>query len=71
MNSAADIADATASMLSSKKSARGLWYTLLSYGFSVDLAFISVTLNCVHMLEQLLKLLALKQSDYYLITRPI
>lgn len=41
---------------------------LLSYGFPVDLAFIPVSLNCVHMLEQSLKLLALKQSDYYFLT---
>lgn len=38
---------------------------LLLYGFSGLLAFIPAALNCVHMLEQFSKKLALKQSDYY------
>lgn len=31
----------------------------------MDLAFNTVTLNCVHMLEQLFKLLAFEQSDFF------
>lgn len=39
--------------------ATGIQYILLSYGFSVDLAFILATLNCVHMLEYKPRRLAL------------
>lgn len=73
LSSAADVADAVSSELSSSNNARGYSGTqciAVSHGFSVELASFGVSFNRAHMLGSLLEQLVLKQHDHYFLTQP-